>query len=538
MCQNKLLKQTIVDLIARHLNLYSPQEQVQILEGLNVIDNFDLKLDRSLHPISLEVFQSSLSKINEKELRRRDEGVYYTPRDITEYIVANAFLNYVFKDNSQVYSLEYCLCTIKEDADKIKIARVYDPTCGTAEFLLSAFHLKIETSGFTNDLDLLNIVSTIYGNDIAIESILLSKVRLFFSIVHLLNDKSQSVTLAKILNNNFTTFDFVLKANQKPKFDIIIGNPPYVEYGKLHQKPINRFGNVYADVLKNSIDCLKSNGVIGFIIPISFVATPRMKSIRDYSYSKLSKLFVLNFADRPDCLFDGVHQKLTILFGKKGKGKCAVYSSSYYHWYNNERNELLNHASIFPVHPTNTYIPKIGNKLEQSIYNKIMQTQGGTLGDISKNMIGEDSLFVNMRGCFWMKAFSFNPGSQEYRQFYCPTNLKPYLISLLNSNLFFLYWTIISDCWHITGKELSGFRFPTDNIDFEVFRKLANNLENRLEETKKYIGSKQTIYEYKHRNCKQEIDDIDVFLQPIYNLSDEEVEFLKNYKLKYRISNG
>ncbi len=283
---------------------------------------------------------------------------------------------------------------------------------------------------------------------------------------------------------------------------------------------------------------MKSNGIIGFVIPISFVATPRMKGIRDYSYSKLSKLFVLNFADRPDCLFDGVHQKLTILFGQKGKKKCTVYSSSYYHWYNDERKELLNNVTIVPVRPFDTFIPKIGNRFEQSVFNKIIHRQGETLGSISNEMTGGDSLYLNMRGCFWMKAFSFNPGSNEYRRFYCPVNLKSYLISLLNSNLFFLYWTIVSDCWHITGKELSEFRIPTNGIDFEAFGGLIENLERRLEETKKYIGSKQTAYEYKHRDCKREIDDIDTLLQPIFGLSDEEVEFLRNYKVRYRTSNG
>ena len=143
-----------------------------------------------------------------------------------------------------------------------------------------------------------------------------------------------------------------------------------------------------------------------------------------------------------------------------------------------------------------------------------------------------------MRGCFWMKAFSFNPGSNEYKKFMCPAEIQPYILCLLNSNLFFLYWTIVSDCWHITGKELSEFVIPTENINFAAFKDLASKLEQKLEETKKYIGSKQTAYEYKHKNCKKEIDGIDVALQQIYRLSDDEIKFLKNYKIRYRTSNG
>jgi hypothetical protein len=263
-----------------------------------------------------------------------------------------------------------------------------------------------------------------------------------------------------------------------------------------------------------------------------------MKAIRDYSYSKLSKMFVLNFADRPDCLFDGVHQKLTIIFGVKGRNKCRVFSSSYYHWYSEERGELLNNASVLPVSPNDKYIPKIGDEFERSIFDKIMSAKGKTLAGISSDIKSNTTLYLNMRGCFWMKAFSFNPGSNEYKQFKSPKEMQPYILSVLNSNLYFLYWTIVSDCWHITGKEISEFIIPVKGVDFGAFKNISNNIEKRLEETKKYIGSKQTAYEYKHKDCKSEIDAIDDALKDIYNLSDKEIDYLRNYKVRYRTSNG
>ena len=88
------------------------------------------------------------------------------------------------------------------------------------------------------------------------------------------------------------------------------------------------------------------------------------------------------------------------------------------------------------------------------------------------------------------------------------------------------------------GKEISEFIIPTKGIDFEAFKTLTSNIEKRLEETKKYIGSKQTAYEYKHKDCKPEIDAIDDALKSIYNLTDDEIEYLRNYKVRYRTSNG
>lgn len=538
--EKQSLMRTVEKLIAGHMLCYSKQDRKYILLGLDVISEFKITVDVKSSHISIEQFQNLLSKINEKEQRRRDEGVYYTPKDITEYIAANSYLFYLLPNVNQVHSVTRCLSFISRASnEKLLRAKVFDPTCGTAEFLLSALQLKLKIfKVFNNDKEILKVTSTIYGNDIAEESILLSKIRIFFAIVNLLKDKKNALQLGKILNKNFGNGDFVINPCVKPCFEIILGNPPYVEYGKLQIIPSTNFGNTYADVLKNSIESLKQGGVIGFIIPLSFVSTPRMKGIRSYVCSKLTRLFALNFADRPDCLFEGVHQKLTLLFGQKGNGGCNVYSSSYYHWYNDERYDLLNKAKIVSVVPEDSYIPKIGTKYELSIFNKILDIKGETLPKISKETVKETSIFLNMRGCFWMKAFSFNPGSNEYKRFYCPNYLQPYLLAVLNSTIFFLFWTIVSDCWHITGKELNGFKIPISDVKFDAFRQLVINLERRLEETKKYVGSKQTLFEYKHRDCKNEIDKIDKALQGIYHLTDKELSFLKDFKLRYRMSNG
>lgn len=533
----------IIRLVYQHICCYPPQECQNILDGFYCIINksVDYTFER-IDAIRLNDFQLALSKINEKEARRKNQGVYYTPKDITEYIVANTYLNYTCRDNSQVYSQEECFRRIDETGGNTLFnAKVFDPTCGTAEFLLSAIEIKLRLSKryiTLSDTDLLALTSSIFGNDISYESILLSKIRIYFTIINELKDKANAKQLAKILNKNFTCRDYITVKFARPKYDIIVGNPPYVEYGKLPVKPDSNYGNIYADVLCNAVCELKSTGVIGFVIPLSFVATSRMQSIREDMYKKMNRIFILNYADRPDCLFDGVHQKLSILFGIKGQGKCISYTSSYYHWYNSERRDLLNNCKIFPSHQRDQYIPKIGNVYEDSIFEKICNVKGESLLSLLNTRNKQSSVYLNMRACFWMKAFSFNPGSKEYKEFGCPSELKPYLLAILNSNLFFLYWTIVSDCWHITNKELSEFFVPTNGVCLDMFRILVSKLERKLERTKKYIGSVQTQYEYKHRECKPEIDAIDDALQEIYGLTDDEVAFLKEYKLKYRMSNG
>ena len=494
----------------------------------------------SLSNLKSDDFQTEMFKLNEKSSKRKKNGVYYTPNDVSEYIIANSFINFI--DNSINKTINYneiYNTLINYDNEKLnKIlfnSKILDPTCGSGEFLLNTFIMKYNLLKETKNVDdenILRITKTLYGNDIDDESTDISKIRLFMYVYSLLENKDYYKKLTKILINNFTNYDFVLDSNKiNNKFEIVVGNPPYVEYGKYDgkEKLINKYGNIYADVIKNSIDLLKCGGILGFIVPLSYVATTRMSRIREYVTEKCSKQILLSFADRPDCLFSGVHQKLNIVIFQKNCNKNKkIYVSNYKHWYKEERKELLNGRDVMISNYNLNFIPKIGNNIEKSIFDKIFTTNKENLYDI-QSQSGE-RLYLNMRSCFWIKAFSFNPGSSEYKEFKYEN--VDYVICLLNSSLFWLYWTMISDCWHITSKELKHFRFIDTTNDFEELRK---KLEQELENTKKYVGSKQTEYEYKHKFCKKIIDKIDDKLANIYGLNSMELDYLKNFAIKYRM---
>ena len=57
-----------------------------------------------------------------------------------------------------------------------------------------------------------------------------------------------------------------------------------------------------------------------------------------------------------------------------------------------------------------------------------------------------------------------------------------------------------------------------------------------MEKNKKYIGSKQTEYEYKHKFSKDIIDKIDDELACVFGLDKNELEYIKRYTEKYRLN--
>jgi len=489
--------------------------------------------------------QNILSKINEKHDGRKELGRFYTPKDVAEYVVANSFVAAINQNAKTVLSKENCLKKLLKFPDELDTLlfkySVFDPTCGTAEFLVTALESKLslyeKTHKKKSSEDYLKILQTIHGNDINETSVEISKIRLFFLISSYLKNSDLS-RVAEILNANFSKINFLdTSLLPQKKYNIIVGNPPYIEDRRIEPKPLNRFGNIYANILENSCHLLDKIGVMGFVLPLSYVATMRMKKIRDIVNTYTPKQFLLNYADRPDCLFTKVHQKLTILLSTNQSEKLDVYTSGYNHWYKNERGKLLEDIELMSNPYTQfSRVPKIANETERNIFDKILaQKDDKTLENLSrKDFI--PNVFLNMRGTFWIKAFSFHPGSKEYKEFAYDEDLQPYMLCLLNSNLFFIFWLIVSDCWHITKKDLSSFKVITDNIDGDLFSKLAQRLEKKLEETKQYIGTKQAEYAYKHKLCKEEIDLIDDELAKIYGLSECELEYIKKYQLKYRTS--
>lgn len=482
--------------------------------------------------------QDALSKINEKQSIRKSKGVYYTPNDVVRFILINsikALFGKLTANNISDMSLEsipyrsFC-------CDKT----VFDPTCGAGEYLLASLEMKIDllknktkiTKGLVR-----KTVSTIYGNDVNVESIIITELRLLLFIIEACGVEC-CTGLGNIMNRRFTSFDFIAdEAAFEDKYHIVVGNPPYVEDSKSGLEFSNRYGNMYANILLNATKKLEKNGAIGFIIPLSYVSTPRMKKLRDELGVLISEQYILSFADRPACLFDSVHQKLSILIGKDKKSEKSIYTGNYQYWYKQERATLFTDIQMVKNKYENAdFIPKLGTEQDIVIYKKITDTRKmQSVYDISRN--GTESVYLNRREAFWMKAYREKVDDPEYKVFSFKSPIEAdFCYCLINSSLFWWYWISVSDCWHVS-KDLNGFMMPME-VNMTGASELAQGLRQRLEETKVYVGTKQTQYEYKHRECLEEIRAIDDFINAAYGLTEAESRYIKSFAIRYRTSGG
>ncbi len=512
------------------------REELRIIARLNNTDFLD---ETPLCECSYKKIQEQLSTLNEKESIRKTKGVYYTPTDVVRFIMINSSKAAFGKLNTANIS-DQSLDDIPCNAFCCR-KTVFDPTCGAGEYLLTALELKFEllqrNNKPTNKTVVREVVSTIYGNDVNVDSIIISELRLFLCVAEMYGADICD-GLGKLMNRRFTAYDFVVETNQpKIKHNIIVGNPPYVEDKSSGLSHVERYGNIYANVLINAAEHLENDGVIGFIIPLSYISTQRMKKLREKLTSLVQEQYILSFADRPDCLFDSVHQKLCIIIGKKVESRKDIYTGNYLYWYKEERRNLFTNLHLVKNNfCSDNFIPKLGTEHDVSIYKKITNTKKmQSIYAVSRT--GRESVYLNRREAFWMKAYRAKVDDPEYKVFSFETAQEAdFCYCAINSSLFWWYWICVSDCWHVS-KALNGFTMPVA-VDTSPASVLANALIAKLEETKVYVGTKQTAYEYKHRACLTEIHAIDNYINSVYGLDEIESHYIKSFALKYRTSGG
>ena len=261
--------QVIPDLVNSHIS-YLFGEDTEKNKQAYIYDSLHILLNRMIgKSLNESEFQGLLSSVNEKTDTRKKNGVYYTPSDVSAFIIYNSIFQKIYEVDSRAPKvvnkgnfIKRCSIEKREEiCNKIIDMSVFDPTCGTGEFLLKALEIKIEAllnlKRQISVNDYLRLLNSIHGNDINIESIEITKIRLFFYIFRFLNETNVYDKLKRVLNRNLLNHDFVeFNSENYGRYDLIIGNPPYVEDRKSGSKPAIKYGNIYANVIQNSIDLI------------------------------------------------------------------------------------------------------------------------------------------------------------------------------------------------------------------------------------------------------------------------------------------
>jgi len=238
------------------------------------------------------------TKLKEGKAHRKEQGIYYTPTYIVDYIVRN--------------TLGELLKNKKVNASKI---RVLDPACGSGSFLVKAFDVLNEhyskdkmygqktLTGYSTKEKILQ--NNIFGVDLDKQAVEIAQLNLLLRIA----EKGQKLPLLKqnikcgnslIDDEKIAPKTFFKWEEQfadiikEGGFDVVIGNPPYVNIYLLSQneKEVKYYQEKYFSAYKKfdlyvlfiekAIKLLKDNGYFSFIIPDKFLSQPYGLNLRKF----------------------------------------------------------------------------------------------------------------------------------------------------------------------------------------------------------------------------------------------------------------
>ncbi len=334
-------------------------------------------------------------------------------------------------------------------------------------------------------------------------------------------------------------------------FDVIIGNPPYVETSVINRMySLHRFkteicGNIYTCVVERCTQ-VSSNKNIGMIVQLPICCTDRM--IEAQNILKSNSTWVYTFDDRPGKLFDGLqHIRATIFLMKEGSK--SIFTSKYNRWYSESRDYLFQNLSVLETSECLRIgsFPKIQDKLAKNILKKLSLKKA-----IAVSLVGSSQIFVHNAPQYFTRITDFKPFFWNERDGEkLSVSVKPYDISpkeqkpicaILNSNIFYLWFILLSDCRHLNRREID--KFPYNSFNNEISSDISGLCEQLMASFKLNSNRKisylktsgKVMYdEYFPKLSKSIIDKIDTVLARHYGFTDEELDFIINYDIKYRM---
>lgn len=336
-------------LFAQDLELNSLIIKDEIWTDLIKLSQYNFSSDLDVNILG-HIFEQSISDIEEikadlegeitdkKKSKRKKDGIFYTPEYITKYIVSETVGSWLEDKN-----------------DKLEQIKILDPAGGSGAFpnqvhnfltkkYVEQIKNKAEKEGFDPSLveidekmiDKFILKNNIFMVDLQPESVEIAKLSLWLKTARKdqkLNNLDENIKCGNSLINDSEiggtkSFDWQKEFPEvmaSGGFDVIVGNPPWVESKKIPQIQKDFFKenyelaktgtyDLFTLFIERAYNLLNNGGYFGFIIPDRFMTNAEYLNVRKFLLEKTSIIQIVLLGDG---VFEEVNMPCLILIFKK-----------------------------------------------------------------------------------------------------------------------------------------------------------------------------------------------------------------------------
>ena len=352
------------EIFAYNGGLFKPDE---VLDNIKITDELLVEHTKRLSAYDFEsdvdvnilghIFENSLSEIEEvtqqinsgeapQTSKRKQDGVFYTPQYITKYIVENTVgrlcaekkqalhideAEYFSDQRRQLQTKKRLLEQLQQYRQWLLDITILDPACGSGAFLNAALRFLMDEHHLIDEMeakvtgsaivfpDVENSIleHNLYGVDINEESVEIAQLALWLRTAkphRKLNSLNQNIKCGNSLISDPAiagekAFDWQKEFPQvfeKGGFDVVIGNPPYVQlqsmgamsdvYAQCGFETYNKSADLYCLFTERGYSLLKPGGLQSFIMPNKWMLVAYGKELRKFM-AKTDMQQIINFGD-------------------------------------------------------------------------------------------------------------------------------------------------------------------------------------------------------------------------------------------------
>ena len=358
------------DVFAYNGGLFKPDE---VLDNITISDDVLVEHTRRLSEYDFEsdvdvnilghIFENSLNEIEEvtqqinngetpQTSKRKQDGVFYTPQYITKYIVENTVgrlcaekkqelhideAEYFSDQRRQIQTKKRLLEQLQTYREWLLQITILDPACGSGAFLNAALKFLIDEHHLIDEMEMKVTGSQIafpgvensilennlFGVDINEESVEIAQLSLWLRTAkpyRKLNSLNENIKCGNSLisepaiagDKAFNWQEQFPKVFEKGGFDVVIGNPPYVnaielkksytteEYNYLKKNYSTAKGTVdlYIYFFEKGLTMLNNNGVLAYITPNRYLSASYGIALRKHILSRYSFYQLIDYSDK------------------------------------------------------------------------------------------------------------------------------------------------------------------------------------------------------------------------------------------------